>query len=274
VVVSPAPTTAAPAPGQDTITVVDGINGLRNALVHLPPKPWPTKPPLLIALHGSGTEPYAFSETVQFNELADRYGFAVAYPFGVGVTVVDVPDPFRSWNAGSCCPFANDDGYDDVGFIAALVAQLLATEGVDPARVYLTGHSNGAMLAHRLACEQSETFAAIASVAGSITAPSCRPRRAVPVLEIHGTADVSVPFGSGGLPSGVGAVDRWRALDQCDSTATVSNDGPITTSDWSCADGSAVRLVAIEGAPHPWPHEPVLDASATVWEFVSQFRLN
>jgi polyhydroxybutyrate depolymerase len=58
---------------------------------------------------------------------------------------------------------------------------------VDRARIYVTGMSNGAMMALRLGC-QTDTFAAIAPVAGTLLS-DCSGARPTSVLQIHGTAD-------------------------------------------------------------------------------------
>ncbi len=75
----------------------------------------------------------------------------------------------------------------------------MAEGSVDPGRVFVTGVSNGAMLAYRYACEEAERVQAIASVAGSVTVEDCRPSRPVSVLELRGSADPLVPF-EGGSP--------------------------------------------------------------------------
>ncbi len=89
--------------------------------------------------------------------MAAAQGIAVAYPDGIG----------GSWNAGGCCGQAEADDLDDVGFILALVDELVASYSIDPDRVYLTGFSNGGLLAYRLACE-SDRFAAIAPVGATL----------------------------------------------------------------------------------------------------------
>lgn len=79
-------------------------------------------------------------------------------------------------DAGSCCGRPAATGVDDVGFIEAMVQEIASSQSIDPARVYATGMSNGAMMAYRLAC-QSTTFAAIAPVAGTMMVDCGSPAR-------------------------------------------------------------------------------------------------
>jgi polyhydroxybutyrate depolymerase len=139
----------------------------------------------------------------------------------------------------------------------------------------VTGHSSGAMMAQRLACERADRFAAAASVAGSLTSARCSPSAPVSLLEIHGTSDAEVS-----LASAASAVAAWRTADRCEASAQVVTAGPVTTRAWRCAQGSEVRLVEIAGAQHPWPGARIpppagqiasdaLDASSVVWGFLA-----
>ena len=56
-------------------------------------------------------------------------------------------------------------------------------------RVYVTGHSNGAIMAYRLAAEAADRVAAIVSVAGAMALYDPQPSRAGPVLHIHSVDD-------------------------------------------------------------------------------------
>ncbi|MGH2719860.1 MAG: alpha/beta hydrolase family esterase, partial [Actinomycetota bacterium] len=164
--------------------------------------------PLVLFLHGgfgSGAQAeYAYG----WDDAADRYGFVVAYPDGIG----------RSWNAGACCGPARSEGVDDVGFLRALVEQVGDAERIDPDRVYCTGISNGAMMAYRLACELPRLLAAIGPVAGTMVCPCPQPEP-TSVLHIHGLEDAMVPF-VGGIgresgtasprPSVLSVLDVWR----------------------------------------------------------------
>jgi len=78
---------------------------------------------------------------------------------------------------------------------------LATVVNVDPKRVFATGMSNGGMMCYRLASELSDRIAAIAPVSGTMAIPDYKPKRPVPVIHFHGTADNIVPFnGPKGTP--------------------------------------------------------------------------
>jgi polyhydroxybutyrate depolymerase len=229
--------------------------------------------PLLLVLHGAGSDSVRFEAKTGYDELSDREGFIVAYADGV----LTGADTSRTWNAGRCCPPASTMGVDDVSFLLALLDQLETTYAVDPSRVYAVGHSNGAMMAQRLGCEAATRFTAVASVAGSLQIPACTPERPVAMLEIHGSADRQVS-----VAAAQSSVASWRQADRCAAAADPTAAGPVTTQTWQCADQTEVRMIEIAGADHPWPGgrtpPPVgqrasdaLDATAVTWAFLSTF---
>ena len=156
--------------------------------------------PLVIALHGGGGNATQFEQDSGLDALADREGFAVAYPFGTG----RLQDRLLTWNAGHCCGQAQDRQVDDVAFVAAIIGELVRSAGVDRRRVYVVGHSNGGMLAHRIGEALPDRVAAIVSVAGAyvpgvpVEGSGVLPR-AVPVLHIHSVDDPRAPY-AGGAP--------------------------------------------------------------------------
>jgi polyhydroxybutyrate depolymerase len=213
--------------------------------------------PLVLVLHGGAGSGAQAERAYGWNAAADRDGFVVAYPDGVS----------RSWNAGpGCCGPATRDGVDDVAFLESVVAAVSRGVPIDPSRVRVTGMSNGAMMAYRLACD-STVFTAIAPVAGTVIG-DCPHPAPVPVLHLHGTADESVPWaggpgkrdngGAGRVPiriDGPPIVDMiasWRAAASCAAPAETV-DGPVTTSIATCPGGRTVALISVDGAGHQWP---------------------
>jgi polyhydroxybutyrate depolymerase len=118
--------------------------------------------PAIIALHGRGTTGKGMMIITRkgFNRLADKDGFLVVYPDGIEL----------NWNDGRKDEETNDrahrENIDDVGFLSALIDIMIAEYNTDPQRIYITGISNGAMMAYRLACELSQRIAAIALLTG------------------------------------------------------------------------------------------------------------
>jgi polyhydroxybutyrate depolymerase len=261
----------------------------RTYRLHLPRAYDSRQPtPLVLAFHGRLGSGKQMEKLTNLSGLADKRGFLVAYPNGVG----------RSWNAGHGTGKAEAQGVDDVKFTARLIDALRQTLNLDGRRVYATGFSNGATLVHRLACELSGKIAAIAAVAGTMAPPigrTCQPPRPVAVLQIHGTADPIVPW-EGGLTKGGGFVESvaatiagWVARDACAGQPEVVDmgGGVIRESYRPGPKAAMVILYRVEGGGHTWPGGPQYlpkkvvgetnrswEASEAIWEFFLRHPLN
>lgn len=251
--------------------------------------------PLLVALHGGLGSAEQFEVNSGFDGLATSNGFLVVYPEGVGL-LPDGRGGARTWNGGACCGPAAARDVDDVAFVRAVVRSVSAVHAVDADRVYLTGHSNGGILAVRIACEEPTLFAALAVQSATLGVDDCPPSRSISMLQIHGTADTNIPL-DGGLGSGVARVrfapPRTAAAaiagaDGCSERVTTATDPvnpDLVLERWSgCPDGVEVQFLAVTGAGHAWMgHPPAsaagrllvgepypdLDASRTIWAFLA-----
>ena len=250
--------------------------------------------PLLVAMHGGGGSGEQFERTSGFDAVADQRGWLVAYPDGVGGP--GTADRLRTWNGGTgyCCGAAERDDVDDVEYIRLLVQQISSERPVDPLRTYAAGHSNGGIMAYRLACELSDVIVAVGLQAGSLGVDPCAPPRPVSLLHLHGTADRNHPIDGGVGPSGISGVDfnpaidgvrTLAAADGCPSSPRAEVDAAnpdVTRAIWSpCLDGSAVEFVTVAGASHAWMgREPEraslvgeaylqLDASVVIGDFLA-----
>jgi polyhydroxybutyrate depolymerase len=204
---------------------------------------------LVVMLHGGfGTGEQA-ERSYGWDAAANRHGFVVVYPDGVG----------RSWNAGLCCGVAVARHVDDVGFLSAMIEQVATQERVDRTRIAITGISNGALMAYRMACDATLSVRAIGSVAGTMLTVCPHPQR-TSVMEIHGLADHNIPFagGKGDGPAGIvtppiaSVINRWRSIDDC-GAPRVTTSHAVRTEASACADGRSVTLITIAGAGHQWP---------------------
>lgn len=259
----------------------------RTFRVHLPPSYEATRAnPLVLVLHGGiGTGRYIQKQS-RMDLVANRNGFIAVYPDGL----------HRTWNAGTCCEEAMRSNIDDVKFVDDLLTALQARLAVDARRVYATGFSNGAMLAHRLACELPKRFAAIAPVSGVIMVPECPSPNGVSVMVIHGTADPRSPWAGGladkdptkgtrdSIPT---TMDRLQRRYGCVGEPRVSfQRGAVTcTNRPQCREDVEVKLCRIEGGGHQWPGgEAVwpdrlgpmntdISASELMWQFFQRHTL-
>lgn len=276
--------------------------------------------PVVIAFHGGGgSSQNGTTMSCPGGDIADpgclhgvgeREGFVTVYPNGTGFPPLR---RLRTWNAGggsdgwNCASGkACERDVDDVGYVDRLIEDLGAWLNVDQSRVYATGLSNGAAFSHRLACERSGTFAAIAAVAGSnqfSTSAPCEPERPVAVLQVHGTDDPCWSYetsnarclGNGGDKLGaLESVTGWATRDGCVDEPGVEHfpdlvdDGTVTTATrWTGCDGGVeVLLLTIVGGGHTWPNgSPALSSdrvgrttqdwgSEELWGFLSRFTLS
>ncbi|RMF42204.1 MAG: esterase [Planctomycetota bacterium] len=241
----------------------------RTYYLHHPKKLATDKPlPLLLMFHGGGSTPAFAERESKFSQLADREGFLVAYPEGVG----------KSWNDGRGVKaiVAQRENVDDIGFVAALIDDVAGDFPVDAQRVFATGISNGAMFSHYLGANLSSRIAAIAPVAGGLTKPlssKFHPDRPVSVLIIQGTEDPLVPYRGGAITLPWGgkrgsviatdqAVKMWVAHNGCRDTPRAEKVADMDPDD-GCRvdkfiygngkDGTEVVLYRIEGGGHAWP---------------------
>lgn len=214
--------------------------------------------PLFVALHGGTGWGDQFATTNHVEGLAESNGFVVVHPDGVTVGA----GPGGVWNGGICCAVAVREGVDDVGFVDALIAQLETEQNIDPQQVYAFGHSNGAIMSYRLACQLSDRIVGIGVVAGVLGVEACAPSQPVSVIQVHGKADDNVPFAGGVGPKSLVGVDFPPPHDGFDALASADGCPPVTTevdgdltieSAGPCDAGTAATFVAIETANHAWP---------------------
>ncbi len=246
---------------EGTLRTADGRD--RTYRVYVPSSAKPGEPvPLLVAMHGGLGSASQFEENSGFDGVAEANGFIVVYPDGVGSAIKD--DLGQTWNGGDCCGPAMNQNVDDVAFLRQLVGQMQQTYTIDADRVYAAGHSNGGIMAYRLACEASDVFAAVGLQASALELDTCAPSKPVSLIHIHGTADRNLPI-DGGEGQGVSGVtfnppiDGVRTIaraDGCPAEPIASAD-PANTDvmidTWQpCADGTEVQFVKVAGATHAW----------------------
>ena len=283
------------APGEATFNLSVRLEG--SYIRHLPPSYDGVTPmPLVLGLHGWSQPPSLLMTQADLGGAADRHRFIAVAP--------DITRPVPLWDT------ALDGG--DVVWFGALVATLQDELCIDTNRIYVTGMSNGAMMASTLACVLGSRIAAVAPVAGVQSPDGCDPGRPVPLITFHGTDDPYLAFDGGygpkaaGLPSpdGTGTlgamgiddvddappvVDRvatWAGRNGCDGalvSSRVADDVELLS---SCEAG-ATELYVVEGGGHSWPGSEFdagiadivgpttnsIDATELIWEFFRKHPL-
>lgn len=278
----------------------------RSYLIHVPERGRDRERPLVLAFHGGGGNAPGFRDYAGLNAVADREGFIVVYPNGTG----PLRTTLLTFHAGNnCCGPALRQKVDDVGFAVAMIEDVAKRERIDRRRVYATGHSNGAIMAYRLAAERADLIAAIAPVAGAMSVDHFAPSRPVPAMHIHSVDDPRALYSGGVGPPFPGtdnrvthapvesAVGQWVRHNGCRATpvAAETRRGNAGAPDAShtatrltytpCSSGADVVLWKLTGAGHGWPGGPspvreqlsgprttVVNAAEEIWAFVSKYR--
>lgn len=237
------------------------LGGERPAKVTLPLGYSPDTPrPLAILLHGYSVTGAVQDAYLHFTEQATAAGFIAVVPEG---TRDATGNPFWNASPGWCCDFGKT-GVDDEGYLLGLVAEARARFAVDPARIYLFGHSNGGFMSHKLACEHPDVFAAIAVLAGSLPddANDCNPGEPISVLQIHGTADAVIYYNgvASQYPGAAEIMERWAGHEGCELLPTSEAEHDYDTAVLgaetlphrypSCTSGTAVELWELRGSGH------------------------
>jgi polyhydroxybutyrate depolymerase len=156
--------------------------------------------------------------------------------------------------------------------VRQMLSDLSTVASIDPKRIYAAGFSQGGMLAYRLACEMSDTFAAVASVSGPMTYRLCQPQQAVSVMHVHGLADEYVPYSGGGpdnYPPVEPGIAAWVGFAGCTGSSEVESlsEGITHTTYAPCEAGTAVELYTIESIRHSLPPMRGMSIAEVIWDF-------
>jgi len=237
-----------------------------------------TAAPLVILLHGYGASGALQELYFKLQPEAEARGFLYVHPDG---TPNQLNRPF--WNAtDACCD--DQQSVDDPGYISFIIDEVSTTYSVDPARVFLVGHSNGGFMSYRMACDHADRIAAIVSLAGAtfLDTAQCEPSEPVSILQIHGTADGTIMYDGGSTvvgtyPSAETTVATWATYNGCatateslgaiDLGSTIDGDETSMMAFTDCPVDGDVELWTIEGGPHIPPFQPNYAADIIDWLF-------
>ena len=249
-------------PGSNKLTLQhDGR--MRRYVVYVPSALDKAQPaPLVLDFHGNTSSAAAEQSGSGWQQKADKEQFVVVFPDGTG----------NAWNVGNCCGQALTDKVDDVGFARALVKEVSAAACIDPKRVYATGISNGAGLAHRLACEAADVFAAIAAASADLVTDPCTPARPISELSVRGESDTLVAYAGGNTgstgwysPGAKGTLELWKKIDGC--TGPVQKSLQYCETYTGCMAGVEVTLCSLPGVGHILYDNPLdFDVPNIAWE--------
>jgi len=219
--------TSAPAKDDITKELITSNGKTRAYFLYVPSTIKSGSPaPLIVMLHGSGRVGMSLVE--KWKDLAKKEGFIIAGPDSLDTRVWGMPQ----------------DGPD---FLRDLIEELKAKYPINPRRVYLFGHSGGAIFSLEMSLMESQYFAATAIHAGALP-PDDRDlidsaKRKIPIFIQVGDSDQSFPL----------KVVR-------------------ATRDALNAKGFAVELTEIPAHDH-WYYDLAPKINLKAWEFLKSHEL-
>lgn len=272
IVIKPAQTAAPaePLPANTKRIILMYGDVKRSFLVHAPPVLQQPFCPLLFSFHPEGLSAKVQETLTGFSDIADEKGFVVVYPEALGT-------PAR-WNTGP-----NEAGQFDQKFIQDIIDNVLTLYAINMTSIFVSGMSNGAQMAARLACTMPDRIAAAGLVAGNYPQwNDCLPRP-VSAIIFHGTADQTTPYGGKALQRGPEGLAQFIALqNKCpNGPGEAYNKDDARAVGWgNCAAGTEVVNFTFEGKGHSWPGSAMpeeitsktIDASSVMWNFFSTHR--
>lgn len=185
---------------QEHSIAIEGVT--RFYRVYLPQR-MAEKAPAILLLHGGSQSMRKIfldnaNGTLAWLDIADREGAVIIAPNGTNRRTGDASGDMQAWN-----DFRNDAAVanvDDVAFLRRVVRNETERLRLDSARIYVTGASNGGMMAFRMLIEASDLFAGGAAFIANMPEDANklpRPKRPVPLMIVNGTADPLVKWEGG-----------------------------------------------------------------------------
>jgi polyhydroxybutyrate depolymerase len=270
--------------------------------------------PAVVVLHGGSQNAWKIFEpkaggTLQWLAIAEREGIVLLVPNGTNAETGDPRGEKQNWN-----DFRNNrlrSGANDVAFFSEMIEVETKALRLNRQRIYLTGSSNGGMMAYRALIETPQRFAAAAAFVATMPAAIetlRRPAMPTPLLIMNGTADKLVRW-DGGLVAGDPArgrtsstketLDWWVGSNRASETPEREplpnanpNDACTISLDKHRAkdNGADVWLYTVQGGGHTMPTiahvteysrvvravigEPCSDVEGAevAWAFMRQFE--
>ncbi|MBP0614000.1 extracellular catalytic domain type 1 short-chain-length polyhydroxyalkanoate depolymerase [Jiella mangrovi] len=216
--------------------------------------------PLVVMLHGCAQSPDDFAAGTRMNELAEEFGFLVAYP-----------EQSKRANAQKCWNwFETRDQQRDAGepaLIAGITREIIAQHRIDPARVFVAGLSAGGAAAAIMGQRYPELYAAVGVHSGLACgaardmgsafsamrggAPVAAGERVVPTIVFHGDRDTTVaPVNGDGV---IEQAKAGAASNAATTTGTSAGGLAYTRTVHRESDGrERLESWRVHGAGHAW----------------------
>ena len=253
----------------DEVIYLD-IGALRRRYVlHLPPLETALPElPVVVMLDGRGGTPWTAMKITGWSELADRSGFAVAYPEALRLNphgpqhFLDNP---QMWNAGRGGSDVERADVDDALFLGAVFDDLAARLHATPERCFMSGFSNGAAMTFSFAATNPHRVAAIGVASGYCRVANTTLPHAVPTMYLFGALDPLSPLHGGNVELPWGKVEKrppvmdsatlWARVNGLDVNhpSTREDDGVAWTSFRGTSPEAVLEVGIVPDLGHVWP---------------------
>ena len=226
--------------------------------------------PVVVLLHGGTQSAEDIWRETSLPTLGAREGFLVVAPEALARHWNDVRGPSIAGSPASTV--------DDVRFLRAVIAEVIAQDHGDPSAVFMVGSAHGGFMTMRFACDAGEALRAAASLLSTMPealARNCKSPRPLPWLAVNGTEDPAVPFG-GQVDGTVRRGETQAALRSADDTfrfwadragcaaptarQAITDQGTDERHRWaerivrtSCVSGQVSQQVVLHGSGHVIP---------------------
>ena len=267
---------------------------------HVPATGWS----LVMMLHGAGGSAKNVIESTGWVELGEKEGFVTVFPNGTpknekrSESFIGNP---QTWNSGgkqslaAGSSSATAKNIDDVGFLSALIDRVQQDIKIDPNRIYVGGHSNGAGMAYRFGFERADLVAAVGVVAGHFFLEPKPLRDIVSLIQIVGDKDPFTPMAGGDItiagrtatvPPAMQSPRTWATmLGLAPEPDVLQDDEKLKILLWGPSkNGAEVRSIVIKGHGHAYPSPTdrfhprllfgptvkTLNATEKMWQFFHQ----
>jgi poly(3-hydroxybutyrate) depolymerase len=155
-------------------------------------------------------------------------------------------------------------------YLREVVLDISGTWCVDPHRVHAEGHSSGALMAARLACDAPDVFASIAVYAGvdpTLLGSPCAQDQALgrPISMgiFHGINDAISRF-----PLAIEHRDKWIKRNDCSSIPQTEPNVQVEASVYGPCRAGVEVVWRVYNAGHLWPKGPDhADITSRMWAF-------
>ncbi len=179
------------------------------------PADLPDAPPLVMALHQSGSKGKKFRELLKYrlDQLADQHKFIIVFPDALKGKWNDCRKTKEKEKA--------DFAVDDSGFIIKVIDHFTDEYNADPSKVYMFGMSNGGHMCLRVAMEYPDKLRAMAPLLTQLPEKSMSECSGttppMPVMLLHGSNDPISPF-EGGEVSALFGLIKFGHVESVEKT--------------------------------------------------------